>query len=176
MKKKIEKGNFTQIGFIKKTHAIKGELLVVYDKGLDEILEETDFLFFEIEGLLVPFPILEIDFRGDDTASFLFELIGSKEKAAGFVGCRVFIDNQLLIKNHEKAGASYLKGFSVIDPIIGEAGIISEIHDYRGNIVATVVFGEKEVLLPLNDKLIISVDKKQKTITVEYPEGLYDLN
>lgn len=176
MKKIIKKDNFTQIGYIKKTHGIDGELLLVFDAGLESVLEDTDFLFFEVEGLLVPFQILEISFRSDDCALFLFDLIGAKEKASEFVGCNIFIDNQLLINNTEKTGIFYLKGFTVFDPIIGEAGIIDDINDYGGNIVASVVSGGKEVLLPINDKLILSVDKLQKTITIECPEGLFDLN
>ncbi|MCF8358903.1 MAG: hypothetical protein K9H26_09105 [Prolixibacteraceae bacterium] len=176
MKKNIEKEDFTKIGFVKKTHGVRGELLLVFDNVPEEVLEEADYLFFETDGLLVPFFIKEISFRDDNTAAFLFDLIENVDKAREYSGCNVFVNKNLFTKKTDNGNISSLKCFSVIDPNLGKTGVITEISNYGGNVVATVDTGKSEVLLPLNDALIISIDKKNKILTMDCPEGLLGLN
>jgi 16S rRNA processing protein RimM len=176
MKKNIEKEDFTKIGFVKKTHGVRGELLLVFDNVPEDVLEEADYLFFEVDGLLVPFFIKEISFRGDSTVAFLFDMIENVDKAREYCGCNVFINKNLITKKTDNGYISSLKGFSVIDPKLGKTGVITEISNYGGNVVATVDAGKSEVLLPVNDAIIISIDKKNKTLTLDCPEGLFGLN
>jgi 16S rRNA processing protein RimM len=41
--------------------------------------------------------------------------------------------------------------------------------------IAVVVYQNKEVLIPLNEKLIVSIDEDKKVILMDLPEGLLTL-
>ena len=43
------------------------------------------------------------------------------------------------------------------------------------NPLFAITFGEKEILLPISDEIILKVDRKKKTIEVRAPEGLVDI-
>jgi len=92
MRRIVDKANCTEIGYVKKTHGVKGEVQIVFHDGLDEMIERLDYLFFEVEGLLVPFFIDSIFSIGPNSAILLFETLGNKEEATAFVGCKLFID------------------------------------------------------------------------------------
>ena len=58
---------------------------------------------------------------------------------------------------------------------MGDLGIINQVDDFSGNIVLTINFRGKEVLIPYNDDFLISVNEELKTILLKLPEGLFDL-
>ena len=76
---------------------------------------------------------------------------------------------------HTDLPLSYLNDFTVIDRTKGEIGKISQIDDYAGNIVITVLYQSKEVLIPLSDSIIDEIDEPQKILRLDVPEGLIDL-
>ncbi|HPR33788.1 MAG TPA: ribosome maturation factor RimM [Prolixibacteraceae bacterium] len=168
----IDRNQFIEAGSVKKTHGIRGELLLSFDEGWEEILEEVDYLFFEVEGLLVPFFIREISFRGDASVLFLFDLIDTKESAREYTGCRVFVDQKWLKNKKEGLHISFLKGFTVIDSQMGIAGVIKELSNYGGNLVATIDYQGKELMLPVNDDLVVAIDRDRKTLTMDCPPGI----
>ena len=51
----IQKENCQKIGTIIKAHGVKGELIVQFDVEIFETLRETESIFIEIDGYLVPF-------------------------------------------------------------------------------------------------------------------------
>jgi len=81
MRKPININNCTEIGYVKKTHGVKGELQVFYQEGFEELLDELEFIFVKYEGLLVPFFIESVFSSGSSSAIVQFETLTSKEMA-----------------------------------------------------------------------------------------------
>lgn len=172
----LDRNNCTEIGFIKKTHGVKGELLVFFEEGLDSVIENSDYLYFEVEGLLVPFFIEEIEIRDNSSAAILFDTLDVKEKSMLYIGCKIFIDNELLANHNEILNPVLIKGFTVEDQKLGFIGEIIEIDDFGGNLVLTVKKGKKEILIPYNDNLLVNFNEAQKSIILDCPEGLLEIN
>ncbi|NRA92705.1 MAG: 16S rRNA processing protein RimM, partial [Psychroserpens sp.] len=57
----------------------------------------------------------------------------------------------------------------------GEVGTITAINDSTAQALFEIDRNGTEILIPMNDKFIVKVDRKAKVIEVETPEGLIDL-
>ena len=66
-------------------------------------------------------------------------------------------------------------GFTVIDEVHGDIGIIQSINDSTAQALFEVLKEDKQLLIPVNDDIITKVDRKNKAIYVTTPEGLVDL-
>jgi 16S rRNA processing protein RimM len=176
MVKMLNRNNCTEIGFIKKTHGVKGELLVFFEDGLDSVIENSDYLYFEVEGLLVPFFIEEIEIRDNSSAAILFDTLDVKEKSMQYIGCKIFLDNDLLSGHTDILNPVLIKGFTVEDKKLGIIGEIIDINDFGGNYVLTVKNGRKEILIPFNDNLLVNFNEDKKRIIFDCPDGLLEIN
>ena len=65
-------------------------------------------------------------------------------------------------------------GFAIIDAATGhEMGRIASVDDTTLNILFEL---EDGTLIPAPEELITDVDRQAKTITIELPDGLLDIN
>ena len=66
-------------------------------------------------------------------------------------------------------------GFTVMDEVHGDIGIIKAVNDSASQELFEMNKDGKELLIPINDDIITKVDRESKTIYVKTPEGLVDL-
>jgi 16S rRNA processing protein RimM len=176
MRKPINKAECTEIGFVKKTHGVKGELQIFFQEGIDEIIEELEYFFFEFEGHLVPFFIESIFSIGSNSAIILFNTLSSKEEADEFIGCKLFLENEWFDRDSSPFSEELVVGLTLIDPVKGEIGKITHINNYSGNLVLTIDYHGKELLIPFNEKLLHKFNIKDQSLVMDCHEGLFDLN
>ena len=171
----IPKSDCEKIGFFRKTHGVRGELVLEFEIRFENSIEMANRFFVELEGLLVPFFLVNEGFRfkTDNTAILTFEDVDTEKYAKRMVGCAVY-----LFKNEMKTpGKLYtldLEGFVLFDKRNGKIGIIDEVNDYSGNIVFTINLKGSEILIPFNEDFLISFDEKKKHIMLDLPEGLFE--
>jgi 16S rRNA processing protein RimM len=53
---------------------------------------------------------------------------------------------------------------------------VQEIVEYPYQSLAKVFYGERELLIPLVDEIIVEINDKKKLLLVNMPEGLIDIN
>ena len=90
------------------------------------------------------------------------------------VGSSVYLFKSEIIVSSDELTNSELLNYLLVDETLGEIGLIEQIDNYSGNIVLTVNFRGKELLVPFNDELLIHLDKHKKILTLRFPEGLLD--
>jgi 16S rRNA processing protein RimM len=66
-------------------------------------------------------------------------------------------------------------GFTLLDSVHGDIGIVESVNDTTAQALFEVVKEDKQLLIPINDQIITKVDRENKTIHVTTPEGLVDL-
>ncbi len=160
-----------QIGKLGKTHGVKGEVSFLFD---DDVFDRVDanYLILKIDGLLVPFFIEEYRFRSDANAIMKFEDIDTQEQARELTGCEVYFPRELADGDDTITWATIV-GFDLIDNASGKSvGRIASIDDTTLNILFELEDGK---LIPASEELITDVDKKNKTITINIPDGLLEL-
>jgi 16S rRNA processing protein RimM len=69
----------------------------------------------------------------------------------------------------------YLKGYKMMDDLLGELGDIQSVEAYPQQEIAIVNYQNKEVLIPLNEFVISDIDNDNQIVNVSLPEGLLDI-
>lgn len=170
-----DKDKYFQLGKVIKTYGYKGELVIHLDTNNPEEYQDMDMLFLNMEGSLVPWYIDDIDLNGDLATIKLDDII-SLEKAREFVGFEVYLplkdlkqlsDNEFYF--HE------VIGFKAVDKEHGDIGEVVEILERTEQEIIRIMHEGKEIMVPLTDEMISSIDRKAKVLYLQTPPGLIDL-
>jgi 16S rRNA processing protein RimM len=162
-----------KVGYISKTHGLKGEVTAIFDQDFD--FEELTSFFLDFNGSLVPYFLEDFSDRGDKT--FLkFEGINSINEAELLKGKSVFLPK--IIRPKLKRGEFYddeVVGFSVEDEILGDLGSVNEVESTGLNRLLVIIHNQKEILVPIDSPFVKSVNKSQKRIKLQLPEGYLEV-
>ena len=169
----IKEQDVYKIGLIGKAHGVKGELSIQID---DDIFDRVDaeYLVLKLDGIFVPFFMEEYRFKSDSVALVKFEGIDTQERARELTGVEVYFPRELA-EQDEDAELSYaaLVGYTLIDNNSGNpVGTIAYVDEQTINIMFELEDGR---LIPASEELIVDVDQKARTITLDIPEGILDL-
>jgi len=170
----IPKDDCQNIGIIKKTHGVHGEMVLEFESRYEDSVANSRRFFLELDGLLVPFFVCnnEIRFKSTKTAIVNFDWVGTEVYAKRLVGKKVFLfQSEIILANQENPPSDF-QDYLLIDKKIGNIGKITNADNFAGNMVLTVQYKNNEILIPFNEQLTIKIDKKQKIITMQLPEGL----
>lgn len=166
---------FFTVGYISKTKGLKGELLLKVETGQAQEYQQTESVFLEIRGKPVPFFVLSYRPQpGKKTAVLLLEDVDSVEKARELTGVPVLLP--LSEKTESEAPPfAELAGYQTTDKNLGTLGPIREIVQYPGHSVAVLTYRGREIMFPLNADLIERIDKQNRELFVNLPEGLLEI-
>ncbi len=173
----IRESEVYKIGVLTKAHGVSGELVFSFtDDVFDRV--ETDYLVCRMDGILVPFFWEEYRFKSDTVALIKFEGIDSAEQARRMVGVEVFFPVALVDEPREGAYTwSYFTGFRVEDADAGWLGTVERVNEDTLNVLFEIRCPDgRELLLPAHEEFIVSLDHKERTLTVKVPDGLLALD
>lgn len=172
----IPKADCDKVGFFKKTHGVNGDLVLEFEPQFEYSIENANRFFVELEGLLVPFFVLEDGFRfkTENSAIITFNGVESEKYAKRMAGSSVYLFKNEIIEMPDELSESQFENYLLIDEKLGEIGIIEQIDNYSGNVVITVNYRGKELLVPFNEDLLIAIDEQNKVLKLRFPEGLID--
>ena len=172
----MQKKDCFYLGKIVKKYSFKGELLVKLDTDEPEIYDNLDAIFVELKNNLVPFFIERSQFHKSQLLRIKFEDVDSEEDADALMKSNLYLPLELLPKlEGDKFYFHEVIGFTIIDVNFGEVGIIKNINDSTAQALFEIDRDGIEILIPMNDDFIKKLDRDNKTIHVETPEGLIDL-
>lgn len=170
---------YVSIGFTKKSYGSHGELKAsVEDRYLQDFMR-SEVIFLNVQNKPLPFFIEKV--RAGTDLILKLEDVNSPDEAKRYTSAEMFLRKSDLI---EPAGSSdeddeitfdMLVGFEMFDAERGKLGPILEVQEYTHHDIAVVAFEGREILIPLHEELIESVDLDEKKITLQLPEGLLDL-
>jgi len=171
----ISRDDVFKIGHIGKPHGVKGELRFHFD---DDVFDraDADYLFLDIDGILVPFFIEEYRFHGSETALMKFEGIDTIDQAEQIVPTDVYFPRQLTPTDEAPSWAQIM-GFQIVNDETGEhVGTLQGVDDSTANVLFEVMTDDgRDLLLPANEDLITDVDTEEKIIRIILPQGIADL-
>lgn len=173
----ISKSDCVEVGYIQKPHGLKGEVIVAFEQEFGETFEELELILVDIDGGLVPFFIEDegLRFRNDESVICKLSFIDSLTSAKELVGSKVFVFENEVIESDDQGVASTLIGMIAFDEKFGKIGMISRVDDFSGNLVITVDHPRAEIMIPLSDEVISSIDEKKRQITLNCPNGLIEI-
>ena len=164
------------LGKIAKKFSFKGEVLVYLDTDEPEMYTELESMFVEINGHLVPFFIEKASIHREKFLRTHFEDVDTEESADTIVGKDVYLPLTMLPKlEGNKFYYHEVVGFDAIDQRLGNFGTILRISDNGVQALFEVQKDDAIILIPLIDEFIIEVNRENKSILFNTPEGLIDL-
>jgi 16S rRNA processing protein RimM len=163
------------VGYITKTKGLKGEVQVFfeYEEPFDLTLKT---LFVEISGKLVPFFVEKYKLHDNQTGNFYFDDLDTIEKAQAVVRKKIYLPNAEKPERDPDDFTYFdLKGFIARDEEHGELGEIIEVNEYPQQYIAVVSFRNREIMFPLNEDIIQSIDEEAGIVEIALPDGLLDV-
>jgi 16S rRNA processing protein RimM len=167
----------TKIGIFQKPHGISGSLLLIFDPEWELSIENADIFITETDGLPVPWFVPENGIRitSPTTAIVDLEWIHNQSAAKRICGHAVYLKNEKIIQPVNEILPSGWSGFELSDESGHLFGKISGEVDYAGNHLLLVETKKGEVMVPLHQDLILSVDTRNMKLKMVVPEGLMNL-
>ncbi|NEN25436.1 16S rRNA processing protein RimM [Cryomorpha ignava] len=173
----ISKDNCFQLGYISKTQGFKGGLIAFFDVDDTRKYAKLGHILVELNGVLTPFFLETVNLKDKNFVHLKIEGVDNQDAANELAGNDIYLPLEDLPKLKDDAYYLHdLIGMTVIDATQGEVGIVEKVLDYNNNPLLQVMQNTDEILIPLIDNFVKQVDKKAKTIHIDVPEDLLDIN
>jgi 16S rRNA processing protein RimM len=164
------------LGKIAKKFSFKGEVLIYLDTDEPELYENMESVFVEFNKNLVPFFIENSSLHKNDFLRVQFEDVDSEEEADSILNCDVYLPLSMLPKlEGNKFYFHEVIGFEIEDKRLGVFGKIVSINDTTAQPLFEVLNGEVEMLIPMIDHFLVEIDRKNKKVVMDLPEGLVEM-
>lgn len=164
------------LGKIAKKFSFKGEVLIYLDTDEPELYENMESVFVEFNKNLVPFFIENSSLHKNDFLRVQFEDVDSEEEADRLIGCEIYLPLTMLPKlSGNKFYFHEVIGFEIEDKRLGIFGVIQSINDTTAQPLFEVLNGEVEMLIPMIDHFLVEIDRKNKKVVMDLPEGLVEM-
>lgn len=172
----MQKENCFYLGKIVKKYSFKGEVLAKLDTDQPELYENLDSILIELRGNLIPFFIERSQLHKSELLRLKFEEVDTEQDANSILKTDLYLPLEFLPKlEGDKFYFHEVVGFKIEDVNFGKVGTIKGINDSTSQALFEIDREGIEILIPLNDEFIKKVDRKNKIILVETPDGLIDL-
>jgi len=164
------------LGKIAKKFSFKGEVLIYLDTDEPELYENMESVFVECNNNLVPFFIENSSLHKNDFLRVRFEDVNNEEEADRLLGNAVYLPLKMLPKlTGNKFYFHEVIGFEIEDKRLGVFGKIVAVNDSTAQPLFEVVNGEVEILIPMIDHFLVKIDRDNKKVIMDLPEGLVEM-
>lgn len=164
------------LGRIVTKYSFKGEVVIKLDTDEPELYKNMESVYVEFGTNLVPFFIEKSSLHKGNQLRVQFEDVYSEEEAESILKCGIYLPLNLLPKlEGNKFYFHEVIGFTIVDMSFGNVGTIVHINDKAAQPLFEIDRDGTEIFIPMIDDFIKKVDRENKVIEVETPEGLIEL-
>ena len=171
-------GSFDQyfyLGKILKPHGFQGRVSVFLDTDDPDNYMETKVIYLDINGAPVPYFVDEIKIF-NNKATILFQDITTEEQAEKLLKKDMYLPLDELPKlSGNKFYYHEIVGMAIIDEKNESIGVVSEVLEYSSQAIIQTFVQGKEVLIPISDEIIKTVDRQNQRLHIQLPEGLLEI-
>lgn len=166
--------DLVRVGVLQKPHGIAGTMLLLFDAGWGESIQNTKFLFIKTDGLPVPWKIREDGIHITSSESALVDLIhiDDEKSAKKLCGKDVFLEKSVASNRPEEELLCEWSGYTIRERNGKTYGKIIESNNYSGNQVLSVETPGGICLVPYHPDLVNHIDQDLKIIIMDLPSGL----
>ena len=166
---------YFKIGKFAASYGLHGELVLQHALGKKTTLKGLETIFIEqTKDNFLPYFIETTSIKSDTETYIKLEGIDTKEIARKLTPKEVWLEEADFKKFAAKAAPVALLGYSMID-VDKDLGEIIEVIEQPHQILCTILYKGKEALIPVHEANLIKMDKKNKKVYVEVPDGLLEI-
>lgn len=164
------------LGKIAKKFSFKGEVLIYLDTDEPELYENMESVFVAYNNTLVPFFIENSALHKNDFLRVKFEDVSNETQADEIIGREIYLPLSFLPKlEGNKFYYHEVIGFMIEDTNTGNIGEIVAVNDSSAQPLFEVINNGQELLIPMIDPFLVKVDRENKKIVMDLPQGLLDI-
>ena len=172
----MDNNDFFYLGKILKPVGIKGHLAALLDTDNPSRYKNLETVFVGIGLNRVPWAVQSVELKTGKRVSIKFEEIDTSGDAIPFSGCELYLPMAMLPPLKGKKFYHHeITGYTVIDKNHGDIGVVKSILEFPQQALLQIAHGDKEILIPAVDTVIRKVDRKNRVIRIEAPEGLIEI-
>ncbi|MFC5269504.1 ribosome maturation factor RimM [Adhaeribacter terreus] len=165
-----------ELGYIVKTHGVKGQVVALFDVDYPEDYEELESVFLLMAGKLVPFFIERIEPQAGAKFIIKFEDLNTIAEAEKLKSTTLYLPlSELPELDDDQFYFHETVGYQVIDENLGELGTVKEFYEMPNQDLMAMEYQGHEILIPVADDIILKTDKVAKKIFVKMPDGLMEV-
>lgn len=172
----MDKENCYLLGYVVRTHGLKGEISIYLDVDSPEDYDELDSVFVETKGQLIPYIVTRINIQQKGKAIVRLETIDHIDQAQALVGASLYLPEDALDELEE--GEFYyhqITGYTVVDSKLGRLGPVKTVYTPNAQDLIAMDFEGNEILIPVVDDIVDKADHDAREILVNLPDGLLDI-
>jgi len=167
--------DYFYLGKIINPNGYKGKLNAYLDTDDPSSYSDLKTVFLLIDGLPVPHFIESIKIT-NNKAVLELKNVDKLEKAQALTQTDLYLPiSELPPLSGNKFYYHEVIGFVVLDEKYGKLGEVKHILEYPNQAVFQIIFNSREILIPINNEIIRTVDRKNKEIHILAPDGLIDI-
>lgn len=166
---------YFKIGKLAATFGVQGQLVLQHNLGKKTSLKGLETIFVEeTNDSFLPYFITATKIKNDQEIFISLEGIESKEAARVLVRKEVWLPESDFKKFAAASAPISFLGFMVIDKK-EELGEVLEVIEQPHQVLCRIMIGGKDVLIPLHEDSLEKIDKKNRRLYVNLPDGLLDI-
>ena len=163
------------LGKITRRHGLQGNVFLKLDTDQPEMYNKLDSIFIEINGLLVPFFVAKQSWSKGDML-----IISYKNSTEALVdqtiGRDVFMPLSALPKlSGNKFYYHEVIGFEIREEDGKTCGNIVSVNDQTAQHYFILDLAGKEIIIPIIKDWILELNREEKYLKMQLPEGLMDV-
>jgi 16S rRNA processing protein RimM len=171
----MKKEDCFYLGKIVRTHGVKGDMMILLDVDDPVRYKKMKSVFLDVNEQLTSFNISQVSIR-DSIVKVHLEGVDDMTKAETFLKCDAYLPLSKLQKLDETHFYFHeIINFKVIDKTKGAIGVFEKVVDIPQQTIGQIKNGNKEILVPMIPQFIERVDRNEKILYLDLPEGLVDL-
>lgn len=163
------------LGKITRRHGLQGNVFLKLDTDQPEMYSRLETVFLDINGLLVPFFIAKQSWSKGDTLLVSFKN-STDALVEQSIGKDVYLPLNTLPKLEGKKFYYHeVIGFEVRETDGTSCGTIASVNDQTAQHYFILDLDGKEIIIPIIKDWITEVNREEKYLTMNLPEGLMDV-
>ena len=167
--------NRVKIGTVVSKHGYKGDIKISLSSNNRDTFPDLKYLFIELDGCFIPFKIENVRSFSKNVLIVKLKEIRSEDEVNEVIHKNIYVDSAEMESNID-SGFFYndLINFEVITDS-KKIGRIENINSMLPQPVFEIIYDSRKVLIPIHEDLIKKIDKENKIIYLDIPNGLLEI-
>ncbi len=166
---------YFKIGKFAASYGLNGDLVLQHSLGKRTTLKGLEIIYIEESNdNFLPFFVEKTSIKSESETYIKLEGIDSKEIARKLTPKLAWLEEADFKKFAAKAAPIALLGYNMIDGDT-DLGEIIEVIEQPHQVLCTIIYKGNEALIPIHEASLVKLDKKNKKVFVELPDGLLEI-
>ncbi len=167
--------DYFHIGKIVASHGLNGEVVLQHALGKKTDLKGLQTIFIEErKESFLPYFVESTTAKNSEEVYMKLEGFNTKESARRLNQKDVWLLKSDFDKHASQSSPISMLGYTIINEG-KEIGEITEVIEQPMQVLCKIMYLGNEALIPIHEESLLQIDKKNKRLYVNLPEGLLDI-